>query len=857
MIERLAPLVNSRPASLLKASPESNLQKLRRRIHSRDFEVFRDDVIRHWLIGSHRGILIDFLNASGIPQNNGFVAEGLDDIPSKDSMVNGIQGVIGRHPYKAVMIYLGYLIVWGGETWQNLLPAFHESERILQPPPDDVSERVDSIQNEVSSADQEALPEASDRFTPLDNILIRSAVATAADEMGALLEPELEELIEEVIRLNSKKSRSVFHRGFFDALFSNKTEYGSAAENAERRMWYLTGLLMGMLRRNKTAEILSLIKQKKDVFKEICEDEHNRCGVMILPSLFPILWECAEYETAFALLKGQLPKMNEKNRLEMAIDVHEKASTLLRTGGAETSGNFFDLLNRLVSDEDDFRADFREYFLPRNNRRRAQVQMLRGEFPAASRLLQPLVDSPDESLSAEASADLALVKSSFRSFQSLYPMPTEDDAKAKARALVSAEEILHKAVSKETPGSANARICLGIVALFGSKNNAAAATIEFSSALAGIMERSSLYEVGGVLQWVKLLHVLSLLESADESGLFQVRTLLSEIRAGGERYPAWILRRMLAAASLFDDKSFAAEIAEVMLAQEGDVSFDEIWESGLPLQVPELGARYCQWMLSTQLSSKAKWPRCMQLLEFMLIHARLEDAAALLDAMEVIASKSREYADEFLEFLEDDGNYSPAWDHGDAELCRINLANKHGRIEDARAYLNNRFHDKRTTGNSRDLEEASGILEWLGDLNEDADVIQRLRKLLHAEEFDHCMDDQGIASLSGRILFVGGNETQAQYKGDVAREVKEFSPHLEIEFINPGWSSNWNQSLEDIRRRLPGVDALVLSPLVRTQLGRSIRKECDDEKPWFPCTGRGRASIVRSVMNAARWMASK
>ncbi len=862
LLEKLAPLVGFRPESLIRASAESNLQKIRKRIHSRDFEIYRDDVVCHWLIRCHREMLVDFLDACGIPHNDGFVADEYDESPSGESLVHGIRVIALRYPYRPVIIYLGYFYVWGTGFWEEIPPAYHISEDVLRALREKEATELGFAGKEADPDDApkregDDLPETSDRFTPLDNILIRSAVATAADDLGSLSIEELQELIEEAVRLNSARSHTVFHRGFYDALFTTATEYGSAAENDERRKWYLTGLLMGMLRRDKTAEILALLKQREGVFQDICDDETSRCGVMLLPRLFPILWECAENEMSFRLLRGQLPRLSEGARMRMAIDVSSNATALLRRGNAEISGNFLNLLDRLVKVEKNFSQEFRNYFIPRNDRRRAQVFMLRGELPAASRLLQPLLDIEDDELAAEAAGDLALVKGSFRSLQSLFPLMTPEDAKAKARALQVGKDYFLKSISKDGHGSSNARLCLGIVALFGNASNPAESSDQFSSALAGMMDRASLYEVGGIMGWTRILHVLSILENSDESGVFQVRAVLAEIRDKGEKYPSWILGKMLAAASVFDDRSFAAEIAELMLAQEGETAFDAIWESGLPLQIPELGAKYCDWMKRVEMSVNAKWLRCKNLLKFMLKEGMNEDAESILDELEVMAMRRSANADEFIKLLEDESNFFPAWGHSDAELCRINLADKHGRTEEARGLLINRFHDKRTGGNPTDLQEAEGILDWLKDLNEDDAQLEILGHLIRPDDNASAVPEDRLVCLQGSILFIGGNEIQAQYNASVINDVKKECPGVEIQFINPGWSSNWNKHLDDIRHRLPEVNAVVLSPLVRTQLGRSIRKECDDTKPWFPCTGRGKASIVRSIMNAARWMASK
>jgi hypothetical protein len=104
-----------------------------------------------------------------------------------------------------------------------------------------------------------------------------------------------------------------------------------------------------------------------------------------------------------------------------------------------------------------------------------------------------------------------------------------------------------------------------------------------------------------------------------------------------------------------------------------------------------------------------------------------------------------------------------------------------------------------------------------------------------------------------RILYIGGNETQERYIEPLKKDWRTSWPGLHTEFYLPGWDSGWDAHWDKIAPKISTFSAVVLSPLVRTQFGRTVRRNCNENTPWFSCTGRGKASIKRSVENAANW----
>jgi hypothetical protein len=103
-----------------------------------------------------------------------------------------------------------------------------------------------------------------------------------------------------------------------------------------------------------------------------------------------------------------------------------------------------------------------------------------------------------------------------------------------------------------------------------------------------------------------------------------------------------------------------------------------------------------------------------------------------------------------------------------------------------------------------------------------------------------------------RIVFVGGNEIQARYDASIDEELDErYGGRVSVEWVHPGWSSNWVSYAARAEAALSSADAVVLMKLVRTNLGAEMRRVADTAGvPWIACTGRGRASILGALEKA-------
>lgn len=855
----LAKAMRFRKEYMRRRAPDQNLPFLVNRINAREFRPFHDDVIRSWLIRRHTPMLKAFLEGSRIPHKEGWVDESAR-VPQPTQFENGLTDVLSRFKARDAGLYFGYLTLIGGEFWEGLNQALaNKGVHILEllntesadsSPEDFASE---SVQEECSSS-----PEDSDEFTTLDNWLIRTAVASAFGESGALSPEQLEDTVEEVISLNAQRQHTLFHRGYLHALFEKPFVFHFQGENVERRLWYFTGLLFGLLRTNKTRQVIQVLKERPNLFGQLCENRHLRCGSTLLPHVYPILWEAKEFGMCQRWLEGQLTRLPMERCINMMIQLHYGASALVRREEWAEAEGFLDLLDHVLRNLPDLPEDFVDRFRPSNDRKRAQVLQLKGDFSGAETLLKPLSETQTLEDAGNALCDLALMRAGFRSLANVVPTKDESTGRSKADALERGKELLQKAVETYGSSATNAHFCLGLFRVL-KREDAQQASDELKTALAGMLKKEEAYSEGGLIQWTRFLLGLALLETAEPASFQYARDCLEQSIQASVVFPIWLWKRTMQVAALFDDQSLGQRIAHYLLNKRGADAYDAIWNSGLAVSVRSLRETYLTWLESAPLPFHEKWNQLKKLLASSLKVQEMEQSETILDMMEGLASQSKICRKDFVDFLDDERNYSPAWGTENAQIARVKLHELEGNFTDAIALLRNRFFILRQGSDAATAQEAAAILDWMMQIGAGESNVEDLRKLLQVEEYQEELTGSYPFSEDTvvNILYIGGNETQMAYEDGIRSELHSSYPGLKVEFYFPGWDSNWNHHLDRVRPKILQADAVVLSTMVRTQFGRHVRATCDSSTPWFPCTGKGKKSLKRSIENAAIWAANR
>lgn len=103
-----------------------------------------------------------------------------------------------------------------------------------------------------------------------------------------------------------------------------------------------------------------------------------------------------------------------------------------------------------------------------------------------------------------------------------------------------------------------------------------------------------------------------------------------------------------------------------------------------------------------------------------------------------------------------------------------------------------------------------------------------------------------------RVVFVGGNETQAAYVPYIEGVLNEkYGGRVTVTWVDQTWGSNWHIVAERVDRLLSDADVVCLMTFVRTALGGRVRKLSKAHGvPWVAVTGHGRAALIGSIHEA-------
>jgi hypothetical protein len=106
-----------------------------------------------------------------------------------------------------------------------------------------------------------------------------------------------------------------------------------------------------------------------------------------------------------------------------------------------------------------------------------------------------------------------------------------------------------------------------------------------------------------------------------------------------------------------------------------------------------------------------------------------------------------------------------------------------------------------------------------------------------------------------RITVVGGDERQAKYDKDLKTEISEWDKHVDVRFYH---TKLVQQSWGSVERHETATgcksDAVAILRLIRTNLGRNLRKYCP---VWIGCSGDSRSSIRNAIRRAVYFCRTK
>jgi hypothetical protein len=819
-----------------------------------------------FLQAQRREMLAAFLDEVNVAHEDG-IFEDLDAVDIAPERARAASAtLLETFPPEEVLLYLLTLdhlnqaLVPEGRSWIPQLAAGTLDRDGDGPGPVatiDVERSADSepeFLEEALAEDGEQVPALEIPFTALDRTLIRAAVDAAQGVRGALDFEKVEDMVEEVIELNSSRHQSFFHRGFVDALTDLTYRAKLRSENQDRRLWYSAGWCSGKARLGKHEDIVK------------CFDEELLAGDalsgrtpqvrLLLPLILPALAVMNRVSEMARLLTP--PQFLDNPALVVGLSA--EATRLLRADEAEAARPILDRLAEAIEVMEGLGADPGDRFFLEIRRRRAHCYRQLGDALKARELLEALLaDDGTPEIQAMVHADLGLLDSGFRGLGQVELWKSEAEKSELRAALKKGAPRFQASLDLGNTYSSHGAWPLALLAL--SEENWKVARDLLSLTLSSFLERPQRYLHEGLLARVHLASGVAEAMNMEYTRLPRAKELLLRGMEDGARLPAPLAVPVLEALDCHEGPLLEGILPEIVKMGESEL-LDELASTALAGRSPVVARALLdrsRVQSRPKESRAADIRRAIPLLLSQQVADCVEEARAGLDTLELLAVEGFG-RDEFLAFLSDAERVSSAWSRDDVGWARIRILEMEERFDESVAELQQRLST---------LLHDPGPMTAIGA----ADLVTRARSYgIEEERFgalsarveawtkEYGAEDAEVLPARHpnqlyRILIVGGDERQQNLKGRVKALLREANDPIRIEHLPTGWSGNWSKTLEDALRAASSSDAVVLLSLIRTEFGRSFRAGVSC--PWIGCSSVGPTQVANRVRMAASFAATR
>jgi hypothetical protein len=688
-------------------------------------------------------------------------------------------------------------------------------------------------------------------FTTLDKVVIDQIIATAAQAQGALSSDDLDDFLQTIVSLSIKVAKAYHHLGFADALLKDRhLDWQREEFNDERRGWYLVGALTAYVRLQQHDSILELIRSRQQDFEALYGLE-NIAGQFAANALCPYLLSKGMILEAANLIGPHVSQYCVPAIRQLLV----RSANRLRTGHVSDVSPVVEALFHAASDLAAIPSDGAN-LLRMTKRLMAQVCQAKGEFDAARMILIQLKDEESTDPGSGILADLALVEAAIANVTDL-KLPEDKDARVQLRAVLSNNEsMLRQSASGDLP---SCRGCLALAVLdyltwADSHSDTpslvrALATVRLALATVRATKEGAVYQNSGLVGQCQFMESVLLMNRLTEHDAQLALTAWQGIPVSAGHLPSIDIGLLLQAAQA-SGQQLAAQLVETLVAYGRWDSNAFLKDPVMLTHSPALLERALTSIGDTSLSDREKWDRLVAVVPAAVQRREIALAERALGYLQELALRGSCISIAH-EWFSREANYDAVWDVDDAISIRAEIAHCEGDLVECGQLLAKLFWLE----NHRDPAAAGEILSLMQDWRIPAVIrdpcVFALVERPVAEAARQILEVDRTRAL--RIVFVGGNETQERYDDYVRQTIAADWPNVHVEFFHTGWSANWGRDLSNIVAAANSADAVIIMRFVRTMFGRGLRSQIT--KPWFPCTGHGRASVLGTIQRAINHVA--
>ena len=698
-------------------------------------------------------------------------------------------------------------------------------------------------------------------FTPLGRMLITQAVASAdGNQIGALNREEYAEMLTELCTLNNAHMPTWFQIGFSSALGLVESDFkmDSAALNTTRKSWHLWGLIKGLVRTDRQAELEQVCDERWEDVLEMFNS--GLASEMLVDVAKVVVYQNLERAEKLLGNYTQIFTANVDQEIALIKMLDSESVVMLRNSEAdrairvlEIAQNRLVYLNtsdRLLGVEKSQITDL--YF--RIAMGIAACYRATNDFESAIKTLELPDDFPTDQLLSRTAARLYIQQflsaSKAKRIEDIELPRNKSDRKAFKKHYGRHTEYLDKALKiNDTNADAN-YLLAGI--MLSEENFEGAATLLGRA----ILHYGNREDRAVIKPKIKMMQ--SLLKSRN-GDLIDLDQAIDEIIELSPRLQREEVASIIDKAIDLQSSKIAAFIAWAVQGNlDSTLSMSASDISKALKLAPEAFAELLA--IASHLPKVAEQiTSLIELLENALARQKADDIELVLTGIDELRKGHspvvhRLWAD-FCRKNEDFRDYITPFEANLSALASLSeVGDKESLVASLLEILDSML-------NIENFEEEGNFQQLLQQLQEIAPELSeiysddpRTKAPLEYAGWTQSPAARDASSTTPiRVFFVGGNpERQATINEDIKTLVHErIGSHVEVEFFENTWSSNWHKVLERIEPKLDRVDVVVLSPLVRTTFGQTLRRKLNDlHIPRISCTSEGKSSTLRSIEQA-------
>ena len=691
-----------------------------------------------------------------------------------------------------------------------------------------------------------------DGQTMVDRVVINEIVATRSGIDGALSAEEADELVDEVLTANISHQQRYFHRGFYDALFEHSLDPSGPELNNTRRRWYWAGVVAGLKRSDQDKKILELYEGHETI--RGLGDGQDGASEGTVRLIVDVLATDNREAEINVFLPGQLVFV--KWGPGLFLDVLGIAKQLLRTDRVREAKQLFGRLADVVDVvEEDHPMIEKGTWRIDVGRRQAQCLQRDGDFSAAKRLTQRLLKGQaDEALSGKLHADLGLINGKLRSLADVRLPASKDKRRSFASALSKGRSQFEKTGAYQAEHRAHADLCLGVLLLNEEHYDKAAPRLD--NARGAFLTDREAYNYGQIIERTELYLGIAIFGAYVEGRFDEASRMIHKAVKSGVVFPYYLLPTTIEHMELGGFGNEAGGLGDMVLQQASDLERDELLDGLRQCEgggrVSSLARYFQQRAVAPTRTKQQRVSDCYEALELLLgTEVGVGEATGVLDQLEQFAVEGIE-AQKFCDLLEN-GTCDQVWARDEALAIHVYVLRAQGKNEQAGQLLQDGFHRVLTEGENGIAE---GLLEDMRLLGLETDVTDPLEKRLDAAQAADMSSTEHVTADAKpvKVLFVGGDESYAKFDDAFRDTLRAQDPAIDVEFIRSRWTSNWDVYLEEFKRKVTGVDGVVVTRYIRTEFGKSIRKAIPAGMPWQGCWKPSTGQGVRAILTVAHFV---